>query len=266
MVERIDPGEPEWTTHCAHHLARYAFAAELVRGRRVLDAGCGSGYGSRLLALAGAVSVVGVDSDPETVRRASRQFAGEGVRFLADDCQELSQLDGPLDAVCCFEALEHFAQPERFLAAVGRRLSDDGFLVVSTPDRAASPPQVNGRPRNEFHVTEWYRHEFRDMLGRYFAEVDLRAQVESAALRQRREAVEALRQGFLVTNPLLTFLWRKWPLGRRRHRAWKKLAGLAAASPADFPIVAFAASPLFGASMFHVAICRRPRISSGSLT
>jgi protein-L-isoaspartate O-methyltransferase len=49
MVERLVPGEPEWAEFSAPHLARYLFAAEYARGRRVLDAGTGSGYGARNL-------------------------------------------------------------------------------------------------------------------------------------------------------------------------------------------------------------------------
>ena len=57
--ERLIPGQVD-VDLLNEHMARYAFAARLARGKRVLDAGCGAGYGSAELAQA-ADSVVGAD-------------------------------------------------------------------------------------------------------------------------------------------------------------------------------------------------------------
>jgi len=65
--ERVIPGQVD-PDLLNEHLARYAFAARLARGKRVLDAGCGAGYGSAEL-VKSALSVVGVDAaaDPVTL-------------------------------------------------------------------------------------------------------------------------------------------------------------------------------------------------------
>jgi len=65
--ERPDPGGNEWEDHHADHLSRYLYAAPLVAGRRVLDAGTGPGYGAALLKDAGASHVQAVDIDPATI-------------------------------------------------------------------------------------------------------------------------------------------------------------------------------------------------------
>src|SRR5262249_18916198 len=54
--ERVIPGQVD-VDLLNEHVARYTFAARLSRGKRVLDAGCGEGYGSAELARA-ALSVV----------------------------------------------------------------------------------------------------------------------------------------------------------------------------------------------------------------
>jgi SAM-dependent methyltransferase len=259
-VERAIPGEPGWAELAAPHLARYYFAADYVAGRRVLDAGTGSGYGAALLRAAGASAVVGVDVDPAAIALAASRFGGEGLEFIVDDAQRLERVAGPLDVICCFEMIEHLAQPERFLEAAGRLLAPDGLLLVSTPDRAATPPFVDGRPQNPFHVHEWYRDEFLQLLSARFSAVDLRVQVCTAALQSRIDAVAALRQGLMWSNPLLVFLWRKLAIRRKHRRPWKQLDGLAAPTVADYPIVAPALAPILGTSCFHVALCRRPRL------
>ena len=48
--ERTAPGVPEENYWFQRHVVAYHRAAELVRGLRVLDAGCGEGYGTDLLA------------------------------------------------------------------------------------------------------------------------------------------------------------------------------------------------------------------------
>ena len=69
-VERLHlaPGAMDYNSMlAAEHVVRYAFAAALCRGRRVLDVACGEGYGSAMLAAAGAAQVVGVDISQEAV-------------------------------------------------------------------------------------------------------------------------------------------------------------------------------------------------------
>lgn len=257
-VARAEPGTRQWAELAAPHLARYLFAAEQVGGRRVLDLGSGAGYGAAVLRNAGAAAVLGVDADAAAVARAQARHGCAGVSFIVGDCQELADVAGGWDVISCFEAIEHVPRPEALVAAAACRLAGDGIFLVSTPDRAATPPFVAGRPRNRFHKHEWYRDEFAALLRRHFLDVEIRVQVETTAAQARRDAVEALRAGMMASNPLFVWAWRKWPLARRDARGWARLAGLAAPGLADFPIVPAALADVYGAAWFTVAICRQP--------
>lgn len=79
-----------------------------------------------------------------------------------------------------------------------------------------------------------------------------------AAAQARRDAVTALRTGLMASNPLFVWAWRKWPCMRRDDRGWARLAGLAAPSIGDFPIVPAAVADVHGSPRFTVAICRQP--------
>src|SRR3954470_5460254 len=70
--ERVIPGQVD-VDLLNEHLARYTFAARLARGKRVLDAGCGAGYGAVELAHA-AQTVVGVDLAADAVDFAREHY------------------------------------------------------------------------------------------------------------------------------------------------------------------------------------------------
>ena len=154
----------------AEHQARYAFAAQWAAGRRVLDVACGSGYGSRMLADAGAALVVAVDRDAAAVDYASQRYARPGALFLQGDvCAPPTA--GPFDLIASFETIEHLDEPERFVATCAGLLVAEGVFLVSTPYRHRV--RLDGTPVNPFHKQEWQTEEFAALLGRTFGDVTL---------------------------------------------------------------------------------------------
>ena len=149
------------------HWHRYAFALPLARGRRVLDAACGEGYGSAMLAGA-AVSVLGVDISAEAVAHATTRYGNrDGLRFQTGDCTRLDDLpSGSFDLIVSFETLEHLHDHERMLDGFVRLLADDGVLLISTPDKRTYTDLTGFA--NEHHVRELYRDEFDALLAPRF--------------------------------------------------------------------------------------------------
>lgn len=160
---------PECEREIAYeHWHRYAFARSLARGRRALDAACGEGYGSAMLARAGATAVLGVDLDPASVAHAVRRYRGlPGLRFEQADATRLEALpDAAFDLVVSFETLEHVQDQERLLDGLARVLAPGGVLLVSTPDRPNYTPP--GSAPNPFHVRELDLAEFEALLAARF--------------------------------------------------------------------------------------------------
>jgi ubiquinone/menaquinone biosynthesis C-methylase UbiE len=149
------------------HWHRYAFALQFSQGKRVLDAACGEGYGSALLATR-AASVLGLDLSQTAIMHARARYAAcAGLQFGSADCTRLDHLaDATFDLIVSFETLEHVEQQERMLDGFARLLAPDGLLLVSTPDRRnySDIPGV----RNEHHVRELYRDQFERLVGERF--------------------------------------------------------------------------------------------------
>lgn len=117
----------------AFHLRRYEEAAREAAARRVLDLGCGSGYGSQRLAWV-ARSVVAVDLALQNVRYARRRHFHENIRFGVNDARRLPFKAGAFELVTCFEVYEHLAEQEALVAEVRRVLAPGGVFFVSTPN------------------------------------------------------------------------------------------------------------------------------------
>ncbi|MGH8041697.1 MAG: methyltransferase domain-containing protein [Rudaea sp.] len=156
------------------HWARYAFARELARGKRVLDAACGEGYGSALLASA-AATVTGVDIDERAIAHARARYGAQAnLRFERGDCTALDAAAGSFDLIVSFETLEHIAEQEKLIAGFARALTPDGILIVSSPDKRTYSDLTGFR--NEFHVRELYRDELLALLAPHFPHVALYGQ------------------------------------------------------------------------------------------
>ena len=154
------------------HIATYDFAEQFTRDKRVLDYGCGSGYGSARIA-AGAVEVIGVDVADDAVTYAREQFAGDKLHFQAiDPAERLPFEDASFDTVLSFQVFEHVANTTHYLSEIRRVLAPGGQLLLVTPDRSTRLLPLQ-RPWNRWHVHEYGKRELANVLGRHFERVEV---------------------------------------------------------------------------------------------
>jgi SAM-dependent methyltransferase len=155
------------------HWHRYAFAAALVHGRHVLDAACGEGYGSFLLART-AARVTGIDLSPDAIAHARERYSAPNLAFVEGSVTQLPLRDASVDAVVSFETIEHLPGQREMLAEFHRVLAPDGVLVISSPNR----PVYNeaGAIENHFHVKELDRAELKALLDPAFPQQAWHAQ------------------------------------------------------------------------------------------
>src|ERR1700720_45116 len=147
------------------HLHRYAVAAALADGKRVLDIACGEGYGSNLLA-ATAAQVIGVDIASEVIAHAHQAYRKENLIFREGSCLNIPVEDHSIDLVVSFETIEHIDEPLAFLQEIKRVLAVDGTLIMSSPDKAEYTDRTGAT--NPFHKRELYHEEFLLLLKQHF--------------------------------------------------------------------------------------------------
>lgn len=109
---------------------RYRWAAEYCRGRRVLEAACGTGQGVGLLGSVSA-SVVAGDWSPTLVASARAHYR-DRYPFCRFDAQAMPFASGSLDVVILFEALYYLPEADRFLRECRRVLTPGGVVLIAT--------------------------------------------------------------------------------------------------------------------------------------
>lgn len=187
-AERFVPDQQRGEVIEADHLARYVWASQFARGRTALDAGCGLGYGTAILARAGAAYTSGIDIDEETIPRAVELF-GDAANFGLGDLLSLPFPRDAFNLITCFEALEHLADPERALDELDRVMMEGGILIVSSPNRGVYPAG------NPYHLNEYTAEELEESLRRRFANVRMMRQAVYLA------SVITDDRGFIAEDP-----------------------------------------------------------------
>jgi len=113
-----------------------------VRGKRVLDYGCGAGENTTALAARGA-SVIGLDLSPELIELANRRLALHGGQadFVVGSCHEIPLADDHVDVVFGMAILHHL-DLERAAREVWRVLKPGGLAIFSEPTRDSATLRV----------------------------------------------------------------------------------------------------------------------------
>lgn len=136
-----------------------------VDNKRVLDAGCGEGYLSRLLADKGA-DVVAVDYSRKMLEIAKKRTPREySIEYYYGNCEHLHFLeDGIFDTIVCNMVLQDLSDYENAIKEMYRLLIEGGLFVLSILHPCFSTPE-----------SEWIRNEDGKKLywkvDRYFDEV-----------------------------------------------------------------------------------------------
>ena len=247
--ERLHAGNPLFGVDLARHRAAYAYAIAKAPGGRVLDLGCGSGYGAAELAEA-LPRVVGLDRVPPDAG------ARGGVAYVRADLEAVPLRPVCFDMISSFQVIEHLVDPTLYLNAMTRLLSPDGFALITTPNLLTSDKE------NPFHVHEYAPDELQSCLEGHFREVEMLGVGTSPRAakyfeeRLKRIAlivkVDPLRLRHRLPRSLVDWMFAKLALVVRR--GIQKSGAL----PEEIGIDDFPIGPVEPDCIDLLAVCRAP--------
>jgi 2-polyprenyl-3-methyl-5-hydroxy-6-metoxy-1,4-benzoquinol methylase len=235
--ERTAPGIWHENYWFARHEAAYRWlvdSQDTVSGR-VLDAGCGEGYGAELLRTAGADAVIGLDYDSTTLRHVAKEYPQ--INPLQGNLVQQGLADDSFDLVVSMQTIEHLWDQPAFIAECARVLRPGGTLVLSTPNRLTFPSG------NWYHTRELTAAEFVELVEPELDVVDILGLWHGARLAHWESAygscVDAQLAGEPTTwSPELTELvrstgYRDFEISSRPGDFDESLDLIVVARPAD---------------------------------
>jgi ubiquinone/menaquinone biosynthesis C-methylase UbiE len=153
------------------HLNAYEEAAKVASGKKVLEIGCNTGYGTKIISNV-CRRIIGVDLSASALRVAAERYSGENIDYLLIDGSKLPFADSEFDLIISFQVIEHISNYKTYLSELKRVLSFDGMAIFTTPNaRVRLDPGM--KPWNEFHVREFTADELGDLLGTWFPRVEI---------------------------------------------------------------------------------------------
>ncbi len=156
------------------HLKAYEFILDKVDGKTVLEIGCGSGYGNKLLALK-AEKIYSVDIDPESLEFARKNNFSKNVEYiLADVTAGVEIVENSCDICVCYQVIEHIDDKDmaRFINEIKRIIKPKGEILFTTPNRKIRLFSFQ-KPTNKYHKTEYSSKSLKKLLSNYFSELEI---------------------------------------------------------------------------------------------
>ena len=161
--ERVNPDFP--SENFNNHKKVYLFFSQLASNKIVLDVGCGTGYGTAILA-EHAAQTIGIDNSNNAISFAKRRYPK--VDFRQMNAQQLCFPDASFDLIFSSENFEHLPDQASHLRELRRVLKTGGLCFIATPNPEAFP----GNNSNPFHskentyeeLIELFRPVFKDFV------------------------------------------------------------------------------------------------------
>ncbi len=218
----------------AVHGSFYRWANQFAVGKEVLDAGCGDGLGTRIMAEV-AAAVQGIDLDTEEIGRLAADTSPPNCTFAVMDCQSLTFASASFDVVASCAVLEYLEEPDQFFAEAARVLRPKGTLVCATKNLALSLKRTEEQPLYQNHLQEFDVEGLRGALARFFTEVQVLGQAMTPRARRYILDDKALR----VEAGLVRLGLKRLIPAQLRRVLRQKVTGvdLESLTWEDFPIV-----------------------------
>ena len=202
-------------------VSRYVWASQFVFAMTVIDIGCGAGYGSNYLAQSGAMTVTGIDSDLEALRLGRTIYQRKNLTFLNMDACNITFPSATFDIAVSFEVIEHLIDASEYLKGVSKVLKSSGIFLISSPNKGFTEiDYLDAKPRNHFHVREYYPKELCKLLEGFFKIKGIYYQCSPYSLIEAHRELDA----YLRDTRIPRGLARHAP--RRAKDAWLRMRGI----------------------------------------
>jgi 2-polyprenyl-3-methyl-5-hydroxy-6-metoxy-1,4-benzoquinol methylase len=164
----IPPTNNEISFVFARHQFAYQHARQLVEGKAVIDVGCGTGYGCKILAQK-AQHVHGIDYNADAIAYCRKFYGAPNISYFQMEAASL-EFAPMFDVGVSFQVIEHMVDAGGFIERMKRIVKPMGMILISTPN-VRTPSAQGGK--NPFHFTEMNYDQFYQLLGAKFSSFEV---------------------------------------------------------------------------------------------
>jgi len=155
-IELLSDSDRKWVS------LRYQFILDYISNNDVvLDAACGSGFGSEILARK-AQKVIGIDISKEAITYARQKYNNDKIEFIKSNVYKLPFKDNYFDSAIGIETIEHVKKYDQYLNELARVTNNNGLIIITTPQKKSEVPLT------PYHVHEFTFNEFKKELQKHF--------------------------------------------------------------------------------------------------
>ncbi|MCX7726098.1 MAG: class I SAM-dependent methyltransferase [Chitinispirillaceae bacterium] len=158
----IPPSEGEVSIVFSRHKFAYEYVSSFVLNKKVIDIGCGCGYGSKILSEK-AELVYGIDYDKDAINYCNSHYRASNLRYFNVDINEEINFNLFFDIAISFQVIEHMQDVDRFIQKIKSIVKKGGKVFITTPNTIV--PDKN----NPFHVNEMDYKRFTDVISKNFS-------------------------------------------------------------------------------------------------
>jgi 2-polyprenyl-3-methyl-5-hydroxy-6-metoxy-1,4-benzoquinol methylase len=159
-LERINYIDLDSPLEIYLHKKRYILASKVINGK-VLDIGCGFGFGTQLMANKRPdCHFYGIDVDQKAIDYACKNQIDRNLEFRIMDATNLDFGSGYFDSVVSIENIEHVSDSEKYLSEVSRVLKKGGTLFLTTPNDDRFEHRVYRFFGKKIRYNPYHAHEF----------------------------------------------------------------------------------------------------------
>ncbi|MDA3952628.1 MAG: class I SAM-dependent methyltransferase [Bacteroidales bacterium] len=199
------------------HLKAYEYVKEFAVNKKVLEIGCGSGYGSKYLSEI-ANSITTVDLDIDSLEYAKKNNTNENIEYVhANILDRLKIKESTFDIVISFQVIEHINPLDSniYLDEIKRLLKPNGYAILTTPNRLFRLHPFQ-KPTNKYHKIEYSPSQFEKVLKKHFSKVQLSViRGNNFIEKTEKRRIKTPLSHFLMLIPIkktLLFISRKFKL------------------------------------------------------
>lgn len=150
--ERYSPSGDSNKAEREMHISRYFYVADFINKNkaapasaapvRILDCGCGTGFGTKIIAERTNSPAVGLDYSQEAIEYAKQNQQSSLTEFLQGDATKLPFTSGEFNYVVSIGVLQQLSleQADKAITEMMRVLAPGGHLIIQLPNKTVFAP------------------------------------------------------------------------------------------------------------------------------